>query len=37
MCQNVELPENEVEERFEDFMRVIMDGTLSCEDDLDEM
>ena len=33
MCTELELPETETEETFEDFKRIILDGVLNCEDE----
>ena len=33
MCTQAKIPNMETEEKFEDFMRIIMDGALTCDDD----
>lgn len=33
MCTEVEVPQTENEESFDDFKRIILDGALSCDED----
>ena len=34
MCKQLELPEIEKEQSFEDFKRIILNGAINCDDDL---